>query len=95
MCSYNRINGSYAYQISKLLNGLLKGELRFQGYVMTDWYALHSGVSSIEADTYMDMPGSVLEAQAGPDTGRLVSHFSTVSLLESITARLTRPASMT
>jgi beta-glucosidase len=33
MCSYNRINGSYACQNSKTLNGLLKGELGFQGYV--------------------------------------------------------------
>ena len=76
MCSYNRINGSYACQNSKLLNGLLKGELGFQGYVMTDWYALHSGVSSIEAGTDMDMPGSALGAQVDPETGRLQSHFS-------------------
>lgn len=31
MCSYNRINGSYACQNSKTLNGLLKEELGFQG----------------------------------------------------------------
>ena len=33
MCSYNRINGSYACQNSKTMNGLLKEELGFQGYV--------------------------------------------------------------
>jgi len=33
MCSYNRINSSYACQNSKTLNGLLKSELGFQGYV--------------------------------------------------------------
>ena len=33
MCSYNRINGSYACQNSKTLNGILKEELGFQGYV--------------------------------------------------------------
>jgi len=32
MCSYNRINGSYGCQNSKLLNGVLKDELNFQGY---------------------------------------------------------------
>jgi beta-glucosidase len=37
MCSYNRINGTYACQNSKILNGLLKEELGFQGYVMSDW----------------------------------------------------------
>jgi len=34
MCSYNRINGSYGCQNSKLLNGVLKEELGFQGYGM-------------------------------------------------------------
>lgn len=37
MCSYNRINGSYACQNSKTQNGLLKDELGFQGYIMSDW----------------------------------------------------------
>ena len=32
MCSYNRVNGSYGCQNSKLLNGVLKEELGFQGY---------------------------------------------------------------
>jgi beta-glucosidase len=36
MCSYNRVNNSYSYQNSKLLNGILKDELGFQGFVVTD-----------------------------------------------------------
>ena len=35
MCSYNRVNNSYACQNSKLLNGLLKTELGFEGWVTT------------------------------------------------------------
>lgn len=34
MCSYNMINGSYGCQNSWALNGVLKEELGFQGYVM-------------------------------------------------------------
>jgi beta-glucosidase len=49
MCSYNRLNSTYACQNSKLLNGMLKDELAFQGYVMSDWAATHSGVSSVLA----------------------------------------------
>jgi beta-glucosidase len=49
MGPYNRLNGSYGCQNSKALNGLLKGELGYQGYVMSDWGAVHSGVASIEA----------------------------------------------
>ncbi|CAI7598569.1 unnamed protein product [Penicillium manginii] len=57
MCSYNRVNGSHACQNSYLLNHLLKGELGFQGYVMSDWGATHSGVSSVESGMDMTMPG--------------------------------------
>ncbi|KAE8148639.1 glycosyl hydrolase family 3 N terminal domain-containing protein [Aspergillus avenaceus] len=57
MCSYNRLNGSHACQNSYALNHLLKGELGFQGYVMSDWGATHSGVASIESGMDMTMPG--------------------------------------
>ncbi|KAH6893132.1 beta-glucosidase-related glycosidase [Thelonectria olida] len=59
MCSYQRLNGSYACENSKALNGLLKEELGFQGYVMSDWGGTHSGVSSIEGGLDMDMPGGI------------------------------------
>lgn len=57
MCAYNRVNQTYACENSKLLNGLLKGELGFQGYVLSDWFATHSGVQAIEAGLDMNMPG--------------------------------------
>ncbi len=59
MCSYNRINGSYACENSKSLNGLMKEELGFQGYVMSDWGGTHSGVASIKSGLDMDMPGGL------------------------------------
>ncbi|KAK6852152.1 hypothetical protein PG995_012277 [Apiospora arundinis] len=59
MCSYNQINNSYGCQNSKLLNGILKSELGFQGFVMSDWAAQHSGVSSAVAGLDMTMPGDV------------------------------------
>ncbi|KAM0434015.1 hypothetical protein ACHAPT_003959 [Fusarium lateritium] len=59
MCSYQRLNGSYGCQNSKTLNGILKEELGFQGYVMSDWGATHAGVASIESGLDMDMPGSI------------------------------------
>lgn len=39
MCSYNRVNSSYSCQNSKLLNGILKTELGFEGFVVSDWAA--------------------------------------------------------
>lgn len=59
MCSYNRINGSYACQNSKALNGLLKEELGFQGYVVSDWGGTHSGVAAADAGLDMNMPGGI------------------------------------
>jgi beta-glucosidase len=59
MCSYQRINGSHGCQNSATQNGLLKTELGFQGYIMSDWGATHSGVASIEAGLDMNMPGGL------------------------------------
>ena len=59
MCSYQQINNSYGCQNSYILNYLLKGELGFQGFVMTDWAAQHSGVGSALAGLDMSMPGDV------------------------------------
>jgi beta-glucosidase len=56
MCSYQRSNHSYACQNSKLLNGILKTELGFEGFVVTDWNAQHSGVASVDAGLDMVMP---------------------------------------
>ncbi|KXT06261.1 hypothetical protein AC578_9178 [Pseudocercospora eumusae] len=59
MCSYNRVNNSDACQNSYLQNYILKDELGFQGFIMSDWQATHSGVSSILAGLDMTMPGDV------------------------------------
>lgn len=56
MCSYNRINDSYGCQNSYTLNHLLKTELGFQGFVVSDWFAQHSGVGSALAGLDMVMP---------------------------------------
>ncbi|KAI2637407.1 glycoside hydrolase family 3 protein [Xylaria nigripes] len=57
MCSYQQINNSHGCQNSKTLNGLLKGELGFQGFIMSDWQAHHAGAASAVAGLDMSMPG--------------------------------------
>lgn len=57
MCSYNLVNNSYVCGNSKLINGILKDELGFQGFVQSDWMAQHSGVSTALAGLDMTMPG--------------------------------------
>ncbi|ORY56600.1 glycoside hydrolase superfamily [Pseudomassariella vexata] len=58
MCSLQRLNNSYACGNSKSLNGLLKGELGFQGWVVSDWNAQHGGVSTALAGLDVAMPNS-------------------------------------
>ena len=60
MCSYNQVNNSYACQNSKLMNGILKDELGFQGFIQSDWLAQRSGVASALAGLDMTMPGDGL-----------------------------------
>ncbi|KEQ77336.1 hypothetical protein M436DRAFT_68539 [Aureobasidium namibiae CBS 147.97] len=59
MCSYQRVNNSYACQNSKTMNGILKTELRFGGFLLSDWYAQHTGVASVNAGLDMVMPSSM------------------------------------
>lgn len=61
MCSYNQVNNTYACENSYLLNYLLKEELGFQGFVMSDWGAQHSGIYSALAGLDMTMPGDVFD----------------------------------
>ena len=65
MCSYQMVNNSYACQNSWLLNGILKDELGFQGYVQSDWLGQRSGVASAIAGLDMSMPGDGLYWQDG------------------------------
>ncbi|KAK5952745.1 hypothetical protein OHC33_006338 [Knufia fluminis] len=67
MCSYQRINQTYGCQNSKTQNGLLKGELGFQGYVMSDWGATHASIETVLGGLDMDMPGSLSFSATGTD----------------------------
>nr|CAE01320.1 beta glucosidase precursor [Uromyces viciae-fabae] len=63
MCSYNRVNQTYACENSKLINGIAKGEHKFQGVMVTDWAAAESGVRTALAGTDMNMPGFMAYGQ--------------------------------
>lgn len=60
MCSYQMVNNTYACENSKLLNGILKDELGFQGFVQSDWLAQRSSVHSAIGGLDMSMPGDGL-----------------------------------
>ncbi|KAK1976064.1 glycosyl hydrolase family 3 N terminal domain-containing protein [Colletotrichum cereale] len=86
MCSYNRANNSYGCQNSKLLNGVLKTELGFEGFVVSDWGAQHAGVASANAGLDLVMPN---EAFWGSSLVKAVNNGSvTRERLEDMTTRI-------
>ena len=59
MCSFNLMNGIYACENNSTLNGILKSEFGFQGFVLSDWGATHSTTSAITG-LDMTMPGEII-----------------------------------
>lgn len=58
MCSFNKVNGVYACENPVLLTQILKTQLDFQGWVMSDYGATQSTVPSILAGLDQEMPGN-------------------------------------
>ena len=58
MCSYNRINGTYAAQNRQMLTDVLRGEWGFDGFVVSDWGAVNDRVPDLEAGLDLEMPSS-------------------------------------
>ena len=58
MCSYNRINGTYASENHWLLTEVLRDEWGFEGYVMSDWGATGDRAEGIRAGLDLEMPSS-------------------------------------
>ncbi len=58
MCSYNRINGTYASDNEWLLSKVLRDDWGYEGFVMTDWGAVNDRVQGIRAGLELEMPGN-------------------------------------
>ena len=57
MCSYNKINGTFAAENHRLLTEILKEEWGFDGFVVSDWGAVHDRVEALKAGLDLEMPG--------------------------------------
>ncbi len=57
MCAYNKLNGKYGSENHKLLVDILKGEWGFEGFVVSDWGAVHDRVEAVKAGLDLEMPG--------------------------------------
>lgn len=56
MCSYNPVNGVYASENKKLLNGVLRGEFGYDGLIVSDWQAAHCMYKCVKASLDLAMP---------------------------------------
>jgi len=71
MCSYNRVNGTYACENDYLLKRVLKGDIGFKGQIQSDWGATHSTVPA---------------ALAGLDEEEFLSQFFSQPLKDAVLA---------
>ena len=64
MCSYNKINGTYASDNEWLLTKVLRDDWGFEGFVMTDWGAVSDRVQGVRAGLELEMPGDTASNDA-------------------------------
>ncbi len=57
MCSYNKLNGTYASENHRLLTEILRDEWGFEGAVMSDWGAVNERPLGVAAGLDLEMPG--------------------------------------
>ena len=79
MCSYNRINGTYASENPWLLTDVLRREWGFSGLVMSDWGAVDNRVAGVVAGLDLEMPSS-----EGRTDAELVAAVRAGTLEESV-----------
>jgi beta-glucosidase len=91
MCSYNKLNGTFASQHPYLLTDILKNEWGFEGLVVSDWGAVRDRVAALKAGLDWEMPGpqerrvkEVVEAVRSGELGEAVLDESVRRILRIV-----------
>jgi beta-glucosidase len=82
MCAYNKVNGVYSCENAHLLIDILRGQLGFDGFVLTDFGASRPRTeSTIEGGTNME---TGLEVAFGPRGTKIVDAVNAGTLSEAL-----------
>ena len=91
MCAYNRLNGAYCSEHSRLLIDILRDEWGFDGFVVSDWGAVHDRVAALAGGLELEMPGprehrvqSVIDAVENGDLDEAILNTAVERLLRVI-----------
>jgi beta-glucosidase len=82
MAAYNRFRGDWCAQSELLLDDVLRGELGFEGLVMSDWSAVNDTLEAVRAGLDIEM-GTELQQEGDPDYGAFYMGDAVVDLVES------------
>jgi len=88
MCSYNKVNGTFASEHHYLLTEILKNEWGFEGLVVSDWGAVRDRIAALKGGLDLEMPGprdrrvkAVVEAVRSGELGEAVLNESVRRIL--------------
>ncbi|MFZ5881718.1 MAG: glycoside hydrolase family 3 C-terminal domain-containing protein [Chloroflexota bacterium] len=91
MCSYNKLNGTFASEHYHLLTEILKQEWGFEGLVVSDWGAVRDRVAALKGGLDWEMPGpqdrrvkAVVEAVRSGDLDESVLNESVRRILRIV-----------
>jgi beta-glucosidase len=83
MAAYNRFRGDWCAQSEFLLDEVLKGELGFEGLVMSDWSAVNNSLEAVQAGLDIEMGTDLVQEWGKPDYDAFYMADPAIELVEN------------
>ncbi|MGA9063021.1 MAG: glycoside hydrolase family 3 C-terminal domain-containing protein [Terracidiphilus sp.] len=64
MCAYVKLNGVYSCENAQILRTFLRDQIKFDGWVMSDWGATHSTINAVNNGFDQEQPDSAFYGEA-------------------------------
>lgn len=88
MCAFNKVNYVFACENSEILTGILREQLKFEGWVMSDYGATHSTVEALRAGLDQEQPsfGLFNALKQAVESGQVAESEIDVAVLRILTS---------